>query len=127
MTVRNSVGQQAQSIYSDDHGITWHAGNPVGRMMDENKVVELSDGTLMLNSRDAARSGRRKVAYSHDGGLTWGPVKLVDDLIDPTNNAQIIRAYPQCPGRVGESQDPVIHECPQCHGTGKRYPLGLLR
>ncbi len=24
--------------------------------------------------------------------------------IDPTNNAQIIRAYPQCPGRVGESQ-----------------------
>ncbi|GAE71438.1 sialidase [Cutibacterium acnes JCM 18916] len=45
MTVRNSVGQQAQSIYSDDHGITWHAGNPVGRMMDENKVVELSDGT----------------------------------------------------------------------------------
>ena len=95
MTVRNSVGQQAQSIYSDDHGLTWHAGNPVGRMMDENKVVELSDGTLMLNSRDAARSGRRKVAYSHDGGRTWGPVRLVDDLIDPTNNAQIIRAYPQ--------------------------------
>mgnify|MGYP002717414194 FL=1 len=106
MTVRNSVGQQAQSIYSDDHGITWHAGNPVGRMMDENKVVELSDGTLMLNSRDAARSGRRKVAYSHDGGLTWGPVKLVDDLIDPTNNAQIIRAYPNA--RAGSAKARIL-------------------
>ena len=106
MTVRNSVGQQAQSIYSDDHGITWHAGNPVGRMMDENKVVELSDGTLMLNSRDAARSGRRKVAYSQDGGLTWGPVKLVDDLIDPTNNAQIIRAYPNA--RAGSAKARIL-------------------
>lgn len=94
MTVRNSAGQQAQTIYSDDHGDTWKAGQPVGQMMDENKVVELSDGTLMLNSRDAVRSGFRKKAFSHDGGQTWGDVTLDDDLIDPTNNAQIIRAFP---------------------------------
>ena len=34
----------AVSVYSDDHGKTWQAGNPVtGMLMDENKVVELSD------------------------------------------------------------------------------------
>lgn len=42
---------QAVSIYSDDHGVTWKAGTPVGTGMDENKVVELSNGDVMLNSR----------------------------------------------------------------------------
>jgi len=55
---------QAVSIYSDDHGSTWHAGEPVGTSMDENKTVELSDGTVMMNSRDSNGSGYRKVAYS---------------------------------------------------------------
>ena len=46
----------AVSVYSDDHGKTWKAGNPVTEAnMDENKVVELSDGRVMLNSRPARR------------------------------------------------------------------------
>lgn len=65
--------------------------------MDENKVVELSDGTVMLNSRDSARSGFRKVALSHDGGITYGEVTLDRELPDPTNNASIIRAFPSAP------------------------------
>ncbi|HHT40837.1 MAG TPA: exo-alpha-sialidase [Actinomyces sp.] len=35
--VDNSV--RAYSVYSDDHGETWHMGQPVGTRMDENKVV----------------------------------------------------------------------------------------
>lgn len=41
----------AASAISDDHGATWRMGAPVGPGMDENKSVELSDGTVMLNSR----------------------------------------------------------------------------
>lgn len=88
---------QAVSVFSDDNGATWEAGTPVGVRMDENKVVELSDGRLMINSRDNAGSGYRKVTYSSDGGETYGEVTLDRTLIDPRNNASIIRAYPDAP------------------------------
>lgn len=88
---------QAVSVFSDDHGVTWRSGTPVGTGMDENKTVELSDGRVMLNSRDSGRSGYRKVAYSTDGGITYGEVTLDRQLPDPANNASIIRAFPEAP------------------------------
>lgn len=88
---------QAVSVYSDDHGKTWQAGKPVGVGMDENKTVELSDGRVMLNSRDSHRGGYRKVAISSDGGETYGEVYIDRELPDPTNNASIIRAFPDAP------------------------------
>ena len=97
-TIINGAGTfQAVSVFSDDHGATWHAGEAVGTGMDENKTVELSDGRVMLNSRDSARSGYRKVAISTDGGQTYGPVRLEHAQPDPTNNASIIRAFPDAP------------------------------
>ncbi|WP_298040394.1 sialidase family protein [uncultured Microbacterium sp.] len=95
---------QAVSVYSDDHGDTWQAGTPFGTGMDENKTVELSDGRVMMNSRDSARSYYRKVAYSTDGGVTYGPVTLDTDLPDPTNNASILRAYPNAPQGSDEAK-----------------------
>lgn len=97
---------RAVSVYSDDHGDTWKAGEAVGAGMDENKVVELSDGRLMMNSRDSAKSGYRKVAFSSDGGQTWGKVALDRQLPDPANNASIIRAYPDAP--QGSPQSKVL-------------------
>lgn len=91
-TTTNAI--QAVSVYSDDHGATWQVGTPVGSGMDENKVVELSDGSLLMNSRDSSNSGFRKLALSVDGGQTWSDVVLDRNLPDSTNNGQIIRAYP---------------------------------
>lgn len=85
---------QSVSVYSDDHGQTWQAGEPMGTGMDENKTVELSDGRIMLNSRDSSGSGYRKVAISDDGGVTYGEVTIDTELPDPTNNASIVRAFP---------------------------------
>lgn len=93
--IRDGAGAfKAVSVISDDHGQTWRSGTPVGVGMDENKTVELSDGRIMLNSRDSQGSGFRKVAYSTDGGLTYGPVTIDRELPDPTNNASIVRAFP---------------------------------
>ena len=88
---------QAVSVYSDDHGKTWQAGEPVGTDMNENKTVELSDGRVMLNSRDSGDSGFRKVAYSTDGGVTYGRVTIDRELPDPRNNASVVRAHPNAP------------------------------
>jgi len=94
-TIKTAGGAvQAVSVYSDDHGTTWQAGSPVGTGMDENKVVELSDGSLMLNSRASDGSGFRKVATSTDGGQTWSEPVSDRNLPDSVDNAQIIRAFP---------------------------------
>jgi len=55
-------------IYSDDHGKTWKSG---GRSTprSETQVVELVDGSLMLNVRGAPF---RSVCISADGGDSWG-------------------------------------------------------
>jgi len=58
-------------IYSDDHGRTWQAGTQVSEPTDESQVVELVDGTLMLNMRSNRRMSCRAVATSMDGGKTW--------------------------------------------------------
>lgn len=98
--VLNAAGAeviQAYSVYSDDHGKTWVKGGNVGAAMDENKVVELSNGDVMLNSRDNVRKGGRHVVISQDGGESWGAVRYDKNLTDPGNNASIARMYPDAP------------------------------
>ena len=92
-----STSLMAVSVYSDDHGVTWKPGTPSEGSADENKVVELSDGRLLLNSRTQGTAGQRLEAISYDGGQTWGPFRHNWDLTDPRNNASIIRAYPNAP------------------------------
>jgi sialidase-1 len=86
-------------FYSDDHGKSWHRGGTVDGPMDECQVVELNDGTVMLNMRSSRRTGRRAISFSKDGGLTWSP--LVDDptLVEPVCQASILR-YPDTAGRT---------------------------
>lgn len=104
--IDGSSEQKAVSVYSDDHGGSWQVGTPIGTAMDENKVVELSDGRVMLNSRDADKSGFRKIAYSDDGGVTYGDVQLDTNLPDPANNAAILRAYPNA--AMGSAEAKVL-------------------
>ncbi|MFC5281874.1 exo-alpha-sialidase [Arcanobacterium canis] len=100
-------GNLAVTIFSDDHGKTWQRGNftsdtegaAQGKKWnyDENKVTELSDGRLMLNSRiprGSAEEGYRMVAVSNDGGMNWSEYRADHNLLDSQNNAQILRAFP---------------------------------
>ncbi len=73
---------------SDDHGKTWKAfGKPV-KCGDECKVVELSDGSWMINSR--WRGGGRQIHVTKDRGVTWES-RYDGTLEDPQCNAQIMR------------------------------------
>ncbi|KAB7788696.1 exo-alpha-sialidase [Bifidobacterium leontopitheci] len=93
-----SGNNYAVSIYSDDHGESWKVGGVISSTnMDENKVVELSDGSVMVNARPGAGKSFRKVAISKDGGETYGDVKIETQLPDPNNNGHITRAYPNAP------------------------------
>lgn len=98
--VRINGGNFAASAFSDDHGNTWHMGTPIGPGLDENKVVELADGTLMLNIR---AKPMRKVATSSDGGATWTNLHDEPALPDPANNGAIIRYAPDTAPTRAES------------------------
>lgn len=82
-------------LWSDDHGESWHRGEPVGEDMDETTIVELSDGRILLNSRDHARGGHRRIALSSDGGETWEDRGIDEQFVDPGNNAQLARRFPE--------------------------------
>jgi sialidase-1 len=60
------------AIYSDDHGNTWHRGQfvPGGDQGDEDQLVELADGRILMDMRQT-QGGTRWRAVSSDGGQTW--------------------------------------------------------
>jgi len=76
---------------SDDHGESWYIFDTPIIPGNESKIVELSDGRLMINSR-LNNPGFRQVHISCDEGKTWKS-RADSSLIDPGCNASIIR-YP---------------------------------
>jgi sialidase-1 len=60
------------AIFSDDHGRTWQRGEvvPGGRGGDENQLVELADGRILMDIRQES-GPHRWMAESRDGGRTW--------------------------------------------------------
>ena len=57
-------------IRSKDGGKTWETGSGVKSDTTEAQVVELADGSIMINCRDN-RGGARTIAVSKDLGETW--------------------------------------------------------
>lgn len=74
---------------SEDHGKHWSLIDSSISPGDESKVIELSDSTLMINSR-VSKIGMRFVHTSNDSGETWTS-KPSPQLIDPACNASLIR------------------------------------
>jgi len=73
---------------SIDHGKTWYFINTPIHPADESKIVELTDGTLMINAR-VNKKGIRYVHTSKDDGITWA-TNPIPELIDSGCNASII-------------------------------------
>jgi len=74
---------------SNDHGESWYLIDTPIKPANESKIVELTDGTWMINSRLNSK-GIRFVHTSTDEGVTWFS-KPDSSLIDPGCNACIIR------------------------------------
>ena len=75
---------------SDDHGKTWYFIDTPIIPADESKIVELANGTWMINARSNDKKGMRYVHISTDEGKTW-ETKGDPQLTDPGCNASIIR------------------------------------
>ena len=93
------------SIYSDDHGNTWHMGAavslPLKIMGGENQIAETGfftkDGTpiLLISIRNSPKvpviisgKGYRLQALSHDGGITWSISTENRQLFEPISGCE---------------------------------------
>jgi sialidase-1 len=65
---------QSYAFYSDDHGATWYRGEMMGtaNLTNENQLVELANGNIMMDARQVSSVKHRWTAISTDGGKTWG-------------------------------------------------------
>ena len=81
------------TIYSDDNGKTWHAGEiiPCEGIDNPNEscLCELEDGTVYYNARNFVYGGissnKRAIALSQSGISDWTNLKLDDNLINHFN------------------------------------------
>lgn len=97
--LKDNAGYHSHVIYSDNHGKTWHLGGIAGSFTNECQVVELADGSLLLNMRnyqgqgggDKAKSKRRAIAHSRAGGVTWGDLEFDGTLVEPICQASLHR------------------------------------
>lgn len=74
-------------VYSDDKGATWHIGGQV-KGGNECSVAELSDGRVFMSCRTS--SGKRLLAWSSDGGETFGPSENCAALPDPKCQGSVL-------------------------------------
>ncbi len=89
--VKGSRVSFSHVIYSDDDGKTWQLGGSAGPQTNECAVVQLADGSLLMNMRSFAEPHLRAIAYSHDGGLTWSPNRFDPALTEPICQGTFIR------------------------------------
>lgn len=77
------------SLYSDDHGLNWKAGelavpdNDVSVIPSETSCLELADGRVLFNSRNESSNYRRLFTYSKDGAGNWTIPVFADELFEP--------------------------------------------
>lgn len=83
--------KQSHIIFSDGGGKNWKLGGDVGPECNESQVVELTNGSLLLNMRSYRGNHRRLVAVSKDGGESWSKPVEDDALMEPVCQASILR------------------------------------
>ncbi len=93
------------TIYSDDHGKTWQAGEiafPDEEEFgdpNETMITELSDGRVMLVARSVSTVNRKLISYSRDGATGWSRPFFHEQLWEPVCMASIV-SHPSKPGTL---------------------------
>ena len=122
------------TIYSDDHGRTWRAGDIAfpnsGDFGDPNEtmITTTADGRVLLVARNVSKANRKLVSVSADGATGWSTPRFHEQLWEPICMASIV-AHPSRPGTQLYSaphtlaRDASGREIPA--GRGKRENLSI--
>lgn len=126
------------TIFSDDHGKTWQAGEIAvpdeGEFNDPNEtmVTELSNGHVMLVSRSVSQPNRKLITTSPNGSSDWSTPYFHDELWEPVCMASIVAHPAQAgmqvfsnPHTVGVDKNGV--EKPGSRGSRRNLTLKLSK
>lgn len=103
-------------VYSKDNGKTWQSSNAMEFGGSESQVAELSNGTLMLNTREGA-GNKRQVGVTRDLGKTWAKHPSVN-----TEEGKLIQPNGLCQGcliaarKVAKKPHVLFFSNPANHG-----------
>lgn len=87
-TIVNVTRKHTRVIFSNDHGMTWKSAPTPVTPADESRIIELPDGSWMVNAR-VNNLGKRFIHRSTNMGKSWS--SAADSLlIDPGCNAGLI-------------------------------------
>ncbi len=106
-TTTGGPGQRPSAVttlFSDDDGASWRAGEIVASDPGEAVAVELPDGRVALHLRHATPTPRRAVAFSPDGATGWSRPQPVAGLPGPDTGAGLIRL----PGHPREAHATLV-------------------
>ncbi len=93
---------QVATIYSDDQGATWQAGEFVPFTINcpnETKAIQLANGSVLLNSRSRqpldikTPAAHRAVAISKDGVTNWSNYQFDKALPEPMCMGSLTRFH----------------------------------
>lgn len=118
-TIKLPAGKRVygvSTIYSDNKGKTWHSGGyvpqPDSLEGNESRIVELSNGNILMNARpgNSPLPQKRLLSISKDQGLSWSaftessqnpftPVDAGINKIQKRKNTYLLSTYPSGPGR----------------------------
>jgi len=102
------------TIYSDDHGVTWHCGEIVANETDplvnpsESVAVALAGGGVLLNMRSEAKAHRRAFSISPNGATGWSQPAFDQALVEPICMASMCRLS----GAAGGGKNRVLFSNP---------------
>lgn len=85
---------RVSTIYSDDNGRTWLAGDivPDGLVNpSETYAVQLKDGRVLLNIRNESPTHRRALSISANGATNWSAPVFEEKLLEPVCMASLVR------------------------------------
>jgi sialidase-1 len=124
----------AATIFSDDHGKTWQAGDlavPNANGFDnpnETMLAALSDGRVLLVTRSVSQASRKILLTSPDGATRWSPPAFHPQLWEPICMASIV-SHPSRPGTLLFSNPHTLplgpDGTPVPGGRGKRQNLSI--
>ena len=112
--------------WSEDRVQNWQASSPVAEGTNECQVVELADGTLMLNMRNYQQKGVRAVSISRDRGRSWARPWVDQRLIVPVCQASFLR----CTDEHHNDKNRLLFANPadtRCPGEGYRRRRLVVR
>ena len=95
-------------IYSDDGGKSWKLGQPTANMkgmVNETSIAETDNGGVVMVARHWGAGNCRRIAWSRDGGETWGQVEDAPELFcDSTQNSLMTYSLSDQPAYGGKSR-----------------------